>query len=117
MLLFYIPFHSKCHALVILEASKGLRVLFLCRSTGTNCQPTPCEESKSGVNEERGAIPVPCGPNAEGPEMGGWGRDGPIKVSPVLMKEGGLSLIRQLHGMEHRHRVTDGANVDQAKTG
>ena len=45
------------------------------------------------------------------------GRDGPIKVRPVLMKEGGLSLIRQLHGMEHRHRVTDGANVDQAKTG
>ena len=91
MLLFYIPFHFKCHALVILEASKGLRVLFLYQSTCTNCQPapSPCEESKSGVNEERGAIPVPCGPNAEGPEMGGWGRDGPIKVSPVLMKEGG----------------------------
>ena len=69
------------------------------------------------MNEKRGAIPVPSGRDAEGPEMGGWGRDGPIKVRPVLTKEGGLSLIRQLHGMEHRHRVTDGANVDQAKTG
>ena len=77
-----------------LEASKGYSFHIKAQIQ------TPCEESESGVNEERGAIPVPCGPNAEGPEMGGWGRDGPIKVRPVLMKEGGLSLIRQLHGME-----------------
>ena len=97
-LLFQISFHSKCHVLGIRGIQRSKDTLFISRHRYK--LQTPCEESESGVNEERGAIPVPCGPNAEGPEMGGWGRDGPIKVRPVVMKEGGLSLIRQLHGME-----------------